>query len=203
MIKWFNSILWGQQQDDIANPEKTRNKPLICTENGILYVALGSDSGASSFITPESDNRSNSDLEGFAVSNAGHLFNGSGWDRERANTTETILASAARTTTTNSADFTNYNARGAHFFIDVTAVTATPSITVNIQGKDPVSGTYYNLLTSVAITTVSTAVLKLYPGIGAVANAAAADILPRTYRVSVTHADADSITYSVGASLVV
>ena len=130
------------------------------------------------------------------------LWNGTGYDLALNNTTETILSSAARTATTSSADFTNLNARGGHFFVDVTAVTATPSIVVNIQGKDPVTDTYYNILVATAITATGTAVLKVYPNGTAIAGGAASDVLPRTYRVSVTHADTDSITYSIGASLV-
>jgi len=130
------------------------------------------------------------------------LFNGTTWDRERSNTEETYLASAARTATNNSADFTNYNARGLHAIVNVSAVTGAASITPIIQGKDPVSGLYYDILAGLPITTVGTNVIKVYPGISAVLNAAAADILPRTYRLRVTHGTADSITYSVSGALV-
>jgi len=90
-----------------------------------------------------------------------------------------------------------------HVIIDVTAITATPSVVATLQGKDPVSGNYYNLLVGVAIVATGTTVLKIYPGITALANASANDVLPRTWRVNLVHADTDSITYSVGAVLVV
>ncbi len=130
------------------------------------------------------------------------LYNGATFDRQRANTEETLLASAARTASADSADFTNFNAKGAHFIIDVSAIAATPSIVVTIQGKDPVSNEYYDILIGMAITAVGTTVLKVYPGIGQIVNGAASDILPRIFRVSVANADADSITYSIGAVLV-
>lgn len=130
------------------------------------------------------------------------LFNGSSYDRERNNTEETVLASGARTVATDSAAFTNYNAKGAHFIVDVSAI-AGATITPSIQGQDPVSLNWYTILQGLPITTVSTNILKVYPGIGAIPNGAAADLLPRTWRVSVAVADANSATYSIGASLVV
>ena len=71
-----------------------------------------------------------------------------------------------------------------------------------IEGKDLISGKYYTVLASAAITGTGTTVLKVYPGITASANASASDILPRTWRVTATHANTDSITYSVGASVI-
>lgn len=132
-----------------------------------------------------------------------HRYNDATWDRERNNVERTVLASVARTATLNSSDFTNYNARGLHVVVDVTAVGLTPSITVKIQGKDALSGKYYDLLTSAAITAVGTTALKVYPGVTVAANVAVSDVLPRTYRVRVEHLGTDSITYSVGASEVV
>lgn len=140
---------------------------------------------------------------GLQANSFGFRFNGSTWDRARGNIDGTALASAARTASVDSADLTNYNAKGLHLVIDVTAITATPGITVTVQGKDALSGKYYTILASASITTVSTTVLKVHPGLTAAANAAANDILPRTWRVSVVNADADSITYSIGYSLVV
>ena len=71
-----------------------------------------------------------------------------------------------------------------------------------IQGKDHLSGKYYDLLVGVAITAIGTTILKVYPGIMASANVAASDILPLTWRVQFVHADVDSITYSVSAMVV-
>lgn len=115
---------------------------------------------------------------------------------------EQVMASAARTATSQSDEQTNRNARGCHVIVDVTAVTATPSVVFTIQGKCPVSNKWYDILVSAAITATGTTVLKVYPGIVAAANAAASDILPATWRVKHTHGDADSITFSVGVNYV-
>jgi hypothetical protein len=141
--------------------------------------------------------------EGLLLSNVHErMFNGTAWDRKRSNFESTLLASAARTATVASADQTNWNGKGAHVIINVTAIAATPSVVPTIQGKDPVSGSYYDILVGNAITATGMTVLKVYPGIGVVVAGAASDILPRVWRVNMTHADADSITYSVAAVVV-
>lgn len=113
----------------------------------------------------------------------------------------TILASAARTTTQTSDDYVVPYSHSLRLVINVTSITSTPSMTVTIAGKTPL-GVYFSVLVSSAITATGTTVLKIGPGIGQVANAAAADELPQTWRVTVTAADADSATYSVEAEAV-
>lgn len=92
-------------------------------------------------------------------------------------------------------------ARGIEVIIDITAVTATPALTVTIQGYDPESGKYYTLLASTALALVATTVLRVYPGLTAAANLVASLVLPPIWRVVVAHGDSDSATYSVGANL--
>lgn len=128
------------------------------------------------------------------------VYNGATWDKQRNNTQNTLLASAARTVTTSSADQTNYNASGATIVVDVTVIPSG-SLTVTISGKDALSGKYFTLLTGAAITTVSTNVYQVYPALTAVANLVANNVIPRTYRVTVTAGDATSITYSVASLL--
>lgn len=117
-----------------------------------------------------------------------------------------LFDSAARTATATTADQYDPNAEGGHFIINVTAFSATPQVTPKIQGKGPL-GTYYDVLVGTTITDVTvgtppaTVVLKIGPGITPVANLAAADYLPDTWRLVMTHGDTDSITYSVGAVL--
>jgi hypothetical protein len=72
-----------------------------------------------------------------------------------------LLGSYARTSTTASRDIINNNCRGCQIILDVTSVTATPSITVTIQGKDPVSGKYYTILTSSPVTATGTVVYRV------------------------------------------
>lgn len=114
----------------------------------------------------------------------------------------TILESAARTASVDSADFVNVAGKGGHFIVDITSITLTPQITVSIQGKDPVSSEYYDILVSNPLSVVGTFKLTVFPGILDVAALKVADIIPRVFRVSVSNVDADSITYSIGASLV-
>lgn len=118
------------------------------------------------------------------------------------NYSSTLLASAARTATVNTSDQTNFGGRGVHVTINVTAASATPSVVFTIQGKDDLSGVYYTILASAAITGTGTTVLRVYPGLTAAANVTVNDVLPRTWRVNCVHADADSITYSLGASVI-
>lgn len=121
----------------------------------------------------------------------------------RSNRDLRVLESSSRTTTAQgtSADLRNENMRGVHVVLDVT-VPGTGSVTLTIEGKDAVSGEYYTILAGAAVTTDSTNVYKVYPGLTAVLNATASDIIPHQWRVKVTHNNANAITYSVGASLV-
>lgn len=121
----------------------------------------------------------------------------------RQNYEITLLASANRTASVNSADFTNHTARGAVFVIDATAASATPSVVFTIQGKSSLGGNYYTILASAAITGISTTILRVYPGITTGANAAVSDVLPFVYRVIAVAGDADPLTYSVSANLIV
>lgn len=118
------------------------------------------------------------------------------------NSEATLLASAARTATTNSADQENLAWRGCHVLINVT-VDGGGTLTPKIQGKDSISGNYYDLLVGEDIDSTGLTVIKIYPGIAQIEDNAARDILPKTWRVSIVHADANSMTYSVSANLVV
>lgn len=172
--------------------------PLQMSANGSVQVDIVTAGGASILDEP-GDGKAPVNNGNVPVIGYNELFNGTNFDRQRGNTQETLLASAARTLATTSADFTNFNARGAHVIIDVSAYTSG-NLVVTIQGKDPVSGNYYDLLVGATIAATGTTVLKIYPGIGQIANGAASDILPRIWRVSCS---AVSATYSVGAVLVV
>lgn len=116
-------------------------------------------------------------------------------------TQETVYASAARTATPTAVNVTSKGRLRLHLVVVVTALSATPSVVPKIDGYDVLSNSYYNLLTGVAITATGTTVLKVGPGLSAVASAVAADFLPQTWRLTMTHANADSITYSVAAHL--
>lgn len=99
---------------------------------------------------------------------------------------------------TNTPDLGNPNCRGVVVFANVTA-GATPSLTVTIQGKDPVSGTYYTILTGTAITSNTNAAIRVYPGIAVSAGSTASDILPSQWRIST--AITGTVTATVSAVL--
>lgn len=91
------------------------------------------------------------------------------------------------------------NARGIMVFVNVSAVVATPALTVKVQGQDPLSGTWYDILASAAIATTGFTVLRVFQGATAASNLTVNDVLPSLWRVIATHGDSDSITYSVSA----
>jgi len=137
------------------------------------------------------------------------LYNGTGsatgLDRQRNNQEIVLLASAARTATLQSADIVNYNGSGLILFLNVSAITATPTITLSLQIKDSISGNYFTIWTAAA--GVSTVVSRAYlftPGGAAGSYTEAVNLrLARTWRLNVAHTDADSITYSVSAVVLV
>lgn len=110
---------------------------------------------------------------------------------------QVVLPSAARIATIQTADLINSSSRGGHFIINVSVLAAGASLVPTILGKDTLNAVYYTLLTGLAITATGITVLKIYPGIVGVANAAAADVLPSTFAFLMTAANADSVTYSV------
>lgn len=115
----------------------------------------------------------------------------------------TVLASAARTASVDSATFVNADGyyRGVHLVIDATASAATPSVVFTIQGYSPLGDDFYTILASAAVTGAATSVLRVYPGLTAANNLVANDVLPPLWRVSIAAGDSDSLTYSVGAIL--
>jgi hypothetical protein len=116
-------------------------------------------------------------------------------------TTALIDCSGGCTTTQTGTDQTNLGQRGLKLVVDMTTV-GTGSITCELDGKDTVSGKYYSQLTGLAITTNSTNVYTLYPGIAAGANVSASDILPVTWRVKCIANNANATIYTVGASVI-
>ena len=109
----------------------------------------------------------------------------------------TILDSAARTATPTVDDFIIKAGTGLIVVIDVTVDPASASVVFIIKGKDVVSGKTFDLLTSAAIAATGTTVLRVHPVLTAAANLIAKTIVPPMITMTATHADTDSITYSV------
>jgi hypothetical protein len=136
----------------------------------------------------------------------GYVFNESTFDRVRNNRGLTVFASAARTSTTNSADQVNYNGVGALFFLDISAVSGTlPTLDLKIQVKDPTSGNYVDLPNAAFAqkNATGTSMLVVYPGITTAANAAVSGILARLFRaVATIGGTTPSFTFTLSAVIV-
>jgi hypothetical protein len=117
---------------------------------------------------------------------------------------EQVAGYSVVATGTTNYDRSNLNCRGVHLVIDTTTMTgAGPTLTVTIQGKDPTSGKFYNILASAAIATATTTVLKVYPGLTAAANLVANDVLPREWRVvAVAGGTLTAIAATISANLI-
>jgi hypothetical protein len=123
-----------------------------------------------------------------------------------------VLSSAARVPGTyNSNDFTVGYGRGLICIFNQTANTPTPSTTIAIQGKDPISGTYYTLGTGAAVTTTNGTAgvaqngVIVYPGFTGTAPTgftAVSGFVPLTARVQMVVGGTGSSTGTVNCSAV-
>lgn len=112
--------------------------------------------------------------------------------------TQTLFASLARIATAISSVEKSEQVLSSIFSINVIAISSTPSVVFKIEGEDPLSGAFYEIISSAAITGTGTTTIQVGSTIVAAANIAANEMLPARYRITATHGDADSITYSVG-----
>lgn len=120
-------------------------------------------------------------------------------------TTFIVLANAARTASTNSTDWTNgWQFRGMMIHVHVSAITATPSVTPRFQVFEPILDDYIDYaVASAPIAATGDYFYVLYPGSDVTEAAPIRDVFPFplapevNWRVRMTHADADSITYYV------
>ena len=123
--------------------------------------------------------------------------------RPNQTTQSAIITHTAAATGVNGLDINNGYGRGILIFVDITALTGTaPTLTVTLQGKDPVSGKYYTILASTALAAVATTVLRVFPGLTAAANLIANDLLPPDFRFittigGTTPAVTSTISYAV------
>lgn len=114
-----------------------------------------------------------------------------------------VTLSAQAAATLLSSDLLNVEGSGVSLIFDLTTMTAA-TVTVTIQGKDVVSGKYYDLLASAGKTATGTNRLFLFPGATAATNVSVNDHLPAVWRVKVVVADNSgtaAVTGTVGASI--
>jgi hypothetical protein len=101
------------------------------------------------------------------------------------------------------ADRNNQFSSGITIVIDITAVSGTgASLTIVLEGKDPISGKYYTILQSAALTAVATTVLRVFPGSVVNANLNGNSIIPKTFRArAVIAGTTPLITATVAAAM--
>jgi len=114
--------------------------------------------------------------------------------------TTALLDLAARTATVSTPDQTSKSFRGVKLLANVTAVAGGENVVFTIQGKDPISGKYYSILSTPEITSTGLVVLTLHPSIVTLANVAFNNILPDTWRAVATHSAGGAHTYQLAAS---
>lgn len=118
--------------------------------------------------------------------------------------TDALVSLQAASAGTTGTDTQVNNHRGIILHINISAISGTgASLTVTLKGKDHLSGQYYTVLASSALTTTGLTVLRVYPGLTASANVTANDVLPGIYRIDTTIAGTTpSVTATVSAVLI-
>lgn len=167
---------------------------IIQDSTGAYVLAIDSSGVASVKTTQISTAAALADA--FANPTVGHvggdmfLFNSSTWDRFRNNFNQTLDASSARTATVAGTTGINYNAAGAVFCINVTAVSGTsPTLVAKLQFSPDNGTTWFDYdakTTTATISSVSKNILKVKPGVIEVENGAVSLPLPRTFRLYYT-----------------
>lgn len=117
------------------------------------------------------------------------------------NTYAILLPSGARTATPTIPDQGNFTWRCVDVVLNVTANPGAQTLTLAVNGKDPVSGAVFALLTGATVSGNSVNVYTICPGVTVAANVTASTFLPALWQVTVTHSAAGSWTYSVSALL--
>ncbi len=117
--------------------------------------------------------------------------------------TTAVFTSAPRTVTANSPSFRC--GRRWYLVVDVTAISATPTVTPKVEMLDSVSGKWITLWTAAAALTATGTYVYVFTdsedplvAVGDVTEVAEIYTVD-DLRVTMTHADTDSMTYSVGS----
>ncbi len=111
-------------------------------------------------------------------------------------------AQIAQSGTFTSSDIRNPNCVGVKVVLNVTAnAGGLGSLVLKVQGKDKASGTYWDILTSSALTAVATTVFTIAPSIVTSAGVAVRDALPATWRITVS-GNGNPVSFTIGASMI-
>ena len=82
-------------------------------------------------------------------------------------------------------------------YIEITAVTSTPSTTFAIQAYDKLNAQWHDLIVSSAQAAIGRLYLEVGPDCAAVANQSAGKYIGGKIRVRATHANTNSMTYNI------
>lgn len=102
--------------------------------------------------------------------------------------------------TVTGADTSIRDAKGAIFTVDVTLATSV-SVVFTIQGYDPTSAKWVDILASAAKTATGTFDMIVYPGVTVAANVALSQPLHSTFRVKAV-STGTSYTATVGCQVI-
>ena len=101
------------------------------------------------------------------------------------NDAQTVLAASAYLTD-QTVQINNLCQIGVQVVMRVSVKTESPtSLTLTIKGICPISGKKYTILAGAAVSTVSTNVYTVFPGMTAASNVSANDFIPKTFEISV------------------
>lgn len=129
------------------------------------------------------------------------------WLRRPAMCAGTLLTSASRSATVNSASQTNRGCKGVIAWLNISVFNGGTGMDMTIEGQDPVSGNWSDLANMTNRSgTVRPHTLELCPGSGSASTPSLYGVraeghLPDVWRVKITHATATAHTYSVGYTL--
>lgn len=185
-------------------------KKILVSSGDILRIAKSAGANYGDGITPlnfvvDTDEDDNNVMPMIAPL----LYNGSTLDRYRGNWRETILASAVRTATIQTASFINYNHRGAMFTLNVTANPgADETLAFNVYHIEPVADGAVVIYFKTGLSQNANRKISfvLYPGavetVAATYLEAQAIPLPREYQIGIGHSGSGNWTYSVSADYI-
>jgi hypothetical protein len=123
------------------------------------------------------------------------------------NASGVLLASAVRAATATTDPQQNQDARGILMYLNFTVQAGAETLTPEIQGYDPGSDTWATIHTAyTALSATGTYLLALFPAalsqVPATTGQGKNMVLPRTWRVVVTHSSTGNHTYSLSYSLI-
>lgn len=204
----------GSLADATANPTAPAVGSHLLAYNGTTWDRVISTQGAlkvapvmlssGSLVVENAASGATDSNSGSAHGAAASLqFNGSSYERQRGNTEGALLASSVRATDTNSANQTNYNARGVLIYINVSAVAAGETVTPKLYLRDTTSSADFLIWTGSVIDVTGLKAYLFYPGTVSTRYTQAVDIaISRSWYLTMDHSASGNWTYSASYSYI-